>query len=568
MAMFFRNVVSMLFSKKPAESKVEPPKEEAKTESIETVFKIIEDYNRDKDTADKIKFIHGGSSAFLAFIGKKTHFQDSKGNTIEAVIPSALIPTGVLRKKYGVYPISGELGFGAFGFNQSRRTGINYSAISGMLADEYGLSIARGYAFGAKGMVDIASMHGQLTDTIVYMKKYNYISRLKMLVMLSTNLMLMDPGGAELNAKNYLQLLQTEYETFLKAFPKDENIKKYFDKYLPRIEKILNGKTLPFVADWGFRQAILTQYPLVICSTVESEYARSDIPKEQFYRGNVYLDKVGLMLTPAKYVERLKSDLKKLGVKIAVAALPELPKETLSEASFLNVKNVTEFNDKFKKLKLPDDINSENFREILSTAQTLYLETADAGLFELMKFLLTTSSFQPYQEYENYFNQAYGDYQTLARKVAANPDYFEFNEPLRKKFALLENMEYLHALHEITQRKNGSELVDYANIDISAAKQYITNILESCNNSYHRAAMLESMYRVFACDLKQTIKVPDVLLELIALVKKMFSEILLANPKLVTEDSATIKSFSIVQALLEEVTNKNIISIKKPGYKY
>jgi len=103
-----------------------------------------------------ITFIHGSSSATLMTTGKLGRY--------------ALRPTGILRKKYSCYPISGELGMGSRVVN--RKSGINYKNISGMLPNYEGVKCTLYYALGVS-QFDLKKLKESIDSQIDDISKKN-----------------------------------------------------------------------------------------------------------------------------------------------------------------------------------------------------------------------------------------------------------------------------------------------------------------------------------------------------------------------------------------------------------
>lgn len=198
-------------------------RDEERKYNYHAVFSVIKAYNDDNPQAP-ITFIHGGSSAVFAFVGRKVQIkqrQKSPNGTInenitQAIVPNALIPTGILRNRYGIYPVSGELEVGAFAGGR-RKQGVNYTNISGMFPEDVNaVALCLGYAEDyTKPIPDASVIHQNIVDLIGRIGPYTYLRILKQLVMHVTNLMLIDPQAHE-HAERYLKLLQNEYDVLKK----------------------------------------------------------------------------------------------------------------------------------------------------------------------------------------------------------------------------------------------------------------------------------------------------------------------------------------------------------------
>jgi hypothetical protein len=279
----------------------------SKDKDADPIFNVINQYNTacDEDTK-QIKFIHGGSSAALAFVGKTVKVTHPKESEI-VVVPYALMPIRILRE-YGLHPMSGELGTGTFAFG-SRKQGVNDNTLPGMKPDKEGVKTCYRHAMAAKRFVNVEEVHRLTLDTILEIQQGVYVRSLKKLLTYLTNMMMLDPEGSK-KAEDYLNLLQNERKNLELHYPNDANIRKYFDKYIPRIESILYAQSIPFESDEKFRKEIVNQYPIIYCSTV-----RPNGISEVSYEGMIDLKTVKVFFTPMQYVNQLQEKLNEIGLK-------------------------------------------------------------------------------------------------------------------------------------------------------------------------------------------------------------------------------------------------------------
>jgi hypothetical protein len=303
--------------------------------SIRNIHNQVAEYNETHEEADRIKFIHGGSSAVLSFIGREISVSDEKQVLTRRIIPKALLPFGILRKRYGVYPFSGEMEIGAFNYG-SRKAGINHKFLSGMDATFEGLETVYEYANNSKRPCHAKLIHQSIISLIEHMSHHDFVRSLKMLLMQMTNIMLIADDGAYASTE-YFDLLQHRREALRTIHPGDNTIDSYFDKYVPRLKNIMAGRNLPFKADDSFRNDMLRQYPVIFCSTVSPDDFSDGIPDEKIFRGELNLDTVKMLFTPSPFVEDLQVKLTKAGL----SRIPVIGYQTSRKFEYddLNVKN-------------------------------------------------------------------------------------------------------------------------------------------------------------------------------------------------------------------------------------
>lgn len=407
------------------------PEYEVSDDEKEKITNTLTEYNSTHPDEEKVDFMHGTSSAVLEFIGKKVTVTHQNNSIEEKTIPDALIPTGKLRKEYGVYPISGELGVGTFGMKGRRREGINYSAISGMPPNELGVDTVMTYATGGAQVRNIDDIHQIIKGMITKLDQGNYIRYLKMLTMEATIMMQMDPN-AKSSVDDYIRLLRNEQQALMKAHPDNSNIKKYFDKYLARIERISNGHDIPFTADQVFKNGIQNQYPIVLCSTVKSKPAGLGMQGERIIEGNLSLDSVKIIFTDEQHLDDLKEKLQSAGlnhIEVKGFELTELTPVEDSETvkSFKSATTVDELKEiTQQEVSILDE--EKVVQQKLLASLDKYYETGDVAHLNIATFLITESPRSSLSE------DLLGRYsfmlEVLSPKVKASPDYLQNAAPL------------------------------------------------------------------------------------------------------------------------------------------
>ncbi|STX27785.1 Uncharacterised protein [Legionella beliardensis] len=301
--------------------------------TVKNIHQQIKDYNKQSDPSNAIKFVHGSSSAIFAFIGKEVTVQQKNRESVNKVIPNALIPTGFLRKSYGVYPVSGELEIGAFSYG-SRKCALNYHYLSGVKPTYQGLLAAYNSAKLSNRVPSEETIHETIATTIKCIDKYLYLRSLKMLLMHMTNLMLISKNKqeAELFANRCIHLLKNKYQQLKLENPDNQAMDKSFNKYILKLEDIIFGGALSFAGDDTFINHIKNQYPLLLCSHVTPLDFTDGVPDEQIYYGELNLNNIDLIFTPAKHIDDLKGKLEKAGLN-AIKVMSFESSSTLEKAS-------------------------------------------------------------------------------------------------------------------------------------------------------------------------------------------------------------------------------------------
>lgn len=254
-----------------------------------------------------ITFVHGSSSAIFAYMGRRVTLP----NGDEKVIPYAIIPTGTLRIDFGVHPISGELNLGTFGLTGSRKSGINYAAISGYSAEDADRTLRYAHVYSARKF-NTEKIEQNIEMLISKIDQTNYTRSLKEIVMQATNLMLLNKNISN-KEYYYIDILNDKLAKLQSEQP-DDHLTKRFAKYTSQLKSILAG-TLPFVPDERFIADIKNQFPIVICSSVIPEDFSSGQPGEKVFFGEINTQTISMIFTPHEHVLELKSILAQRGIE-------------------------------------------------------------------------------------------------------------------------------------------------------------------------------------------------------------------------------------------------------------
>lgn len=328
----------------------------------------IDEYNLRHE--DKITFIHGGSSIPFSFMGKALIFTDKYGQSISKTIPYALIPTGILRKSYSLYPVVGELGTGTFGLRGRRKEGINYQALSGAdPSNKEALKTAVDYSTLGYQSISSDSLYLAMQKTVLTIDENNYLTHLKKIEMLAQNFILMGGKPTQADISNFLSYLENEKVNLLlkeQSESKKENIKKHFNKYSDSILKKLKKQTLPIESDEQLIDSIKNQYPVIYCCSVKADKFGS-LPGELKYTGEIGLDSIKLIFVEETRESELKKKLFALGYqdKIEVRPIPPTPK-TESQEKFVVPKTIGALKENL------EDINVEDQDDYLSECLKKY----------------------------------------------------------------------------------------------------------------------------------------------------------------------------------------------------
>lgn len=304
---------------------------------VETIHTRVSSYNQSQAEENQIRFVHGSSSAVFAFFGRKVTVRES-GASVTRCIPMALIPTGMLRKKYGVYPVTGELEIGVFGYG-SRKRALNFHYLSGVSPTITGIKEVVQYAQTANRFQSVKSIHEAILSTIANMNRGLYLRSLKMLLMHMTNMLLLseDTRAAAETGKQYLQMLDSQYERLKECQIDGDKFENDFKKYSSILADIISLKNMPFMPDRGFMRDITDQYPVIFCSNIQPMDFTDGVPDEQIYRGEVRMDSIKMVFTNEKHVNDLRSRLNGWGYQAVLV-------ESLESGRFENDKSLNRLN--------------------------------------------------------------------------------------------------------------------------------------------------------------------------------------------------------------------------------
>ncbi|QLZ68871.1 hypothetical protein FOLKNPGA_01651 [Legionella sp. PC1000] len=477
-------------------------KESQEELQIKRIFGIVEEYNQDPKK-EPIQFIHGGSSAPFAFMGKTV---STRQGTQE--IPQSLIPTGILRKKYGIYPISGELSKGVFGTAGSRKLGVNYDSLSGMGTKVSDIEVVYGFANRSKRHTDIHSFHQNMENLITQISPATYLTVLKMLVMTATNLMIMDANGGNEKRGYYLQLLQNEKENLLKRTQDPEGkikIVKYFAKYMKEIGELLAGENIPFIADDLFIRQLFNQYPIIYCSTAKPIPFSMGSPDEQIYTGELDMQTVKLLFTPEENVQELHLMLDKLGlshIQVHGFTLPQKTQETELDTQ----SEAEEFDLLLKNLQRIDLGNRKITNSLIKFCMKNYFsETGQSEYLEKGIWLLQRACFTSTLD-KSLINELNAIYREIHSKVQADPNYIEKTCGIISTdyYQKLQAIEYVYALIECRRviKKDDLGIFDYST---EMNEEVIDGLIHREAQDPQANIFLENLHFIFSEDLKKAI---------------------------------------------------------------
>lgn len=532
------------------------------------MLSIIKEYNKDKAEDDQITFLHGGSSVPIAIAGKKVGFKKYKENkTIKTSIPAAIFPGGLLRKKYGIHPLSGERHMGTF-FAGNRKRGVNYNFVSGMGVDREGINVVSSYAknYGKPSRTLHEEILNQLSMIDAHYKA-SYIISLKKLVMFCANLWITDPETAKKNANDYIGLLKNEYKNILLNHPEDEQrIKKYFDKYISRIEDILNGKAITFSSDEQFQKEIANQYPVIFCSTAESKPFFYGLVGERTHEGALPLSTVKIMFTLPEYKKTLQSKMEELGLTVQVHGLMAIEKnkekETKGEkidSSFLKFMDASNLNVLIKESKtisLNKDICT---KKIKSCLENFVSEEKGEEYFKMAWWLLKDAKTRRldidlYSLRDQYSKEVSG-FETQKEKLAVDPDYLHvasqyLHKDLQASFPKFQKISYLYHLADFLFISK-TTLFDYP--------QEVSNIENNLNQriKYHTPSqilgILDKIFHILNEDQKYYPEHAPYINACLKIIKHRIYD-LLEDPEFKKDEN--IRKYNLLAVVLKEKSEK------------
>lgn len=465
----------------------------------QNLYDQIVQYNATVSEKDKIKFIHGGTCQPFTFMDQTVKLSNSDAKT---TVPSALIPTGQLRKNYNIYPIVGELAQGAFGHEGKRRGAINYDAISGVKASTKGLEIAGYYANFGERIATKEHFFYRMRDLILKMDESNYVSYLKQIEMLAQNYALL--GGKDISAQ-MSKWLEAEKLNLLKSNNisslEHEKINKYFNKYQQRILNKLNKEDLPFKTNDNFIKEVSLQYPVIFCCAVEGSNF-GDLPEEQIYKGPISLENIKLLFTHEKNIPDLQEKLKRLGYaeKIKILPLPQPDKimeYTHLPDSITSLKNTIptiKNNNSRQELRLQKDA----IKSLLDQYCENYFEKGDENALVLMEYIL--KNYPIPANTEPLFNKRINELAFFNIKIQKDQHYLIKLDALhlQEKFPRLKKAEYLLTLCKIKHKlPNVQTFFDYSQ---TSDKTNLNQMLASISSEQERYRTLQLLYLVMLQD--------------------------------------------------------------------
>jgi hypothetical protein len=279
-------------------------------ESRSDLDDLISKIHTSQSLVKKVKWIHGTSSSIFAFM--------------EKLEQSAIIPTGILRKKYNLSPLSGELGNGTINvLNGSRKSGVNYKFLSGMGTLQKGnIQTAWNYArtFSQFELDKVVAEFRQTITNIEIMMQPEtmnstgnnvYSGRLKKLFLLVLQLKLVV-------SQAYLKEDYERLNNLLLAIPQlslnqeheaKRNITlKYLNRAIREIEQIPDQPNKEFIA------MITNSFPILIASqTINGQAFPYGIPGELIVEGSIdFKEHVQIIGAYEKNHEQLRQILSKL----------------------------------------------------------------------------------------------------------------------------------------------------------------------------------------------------------------------------------------------------------------
>jgi hypothetical protein len=244
-------------------------------------------------------FLHGSSSAVFAFL-----------NPLGI---RYLLPTGILRKAFHCYPLSGELGLGTVGLQGRRKEGVNYRYISGYANSsriEDAISYSRGFSHFDKEQIT-HTFSTEMLDCIKDLPSENESPerriKLKTMQIRLQNLMLMDENWNEIKDAICSQL---------KKCLAENQSSPLTVKYLQAMIKTIQSNHVPFKPDERFRKLVQNQFPIVwVSSTLRPIPFGKGMPEEHLIEGPIDLIKdIQQVITPLEHVEQLRSLLDEHGL--------------------------------------------------------------------------------------------------------------------------------------------------------------------------------------------------------------------------------------------------------------
>lgn len=265
---------------------------------VEQIIRIINQYNA-QSQLNPIKTLHPGTSRYLDFIGKIAHVRHSRESTL-LYIPPAIIPDHLLRKKYGICFLLRD---GLEETFKSIREAIKLKGLISTDVDPEAVKFCYQVTQEMHTPLEEVELYRLIIDTIVQMQKNNYIRSLKLLVFLTSNLKLLNLDVEK--DKFLIELLKREQKILERLYP-HHDIKKFFNRYLPRIEAILKS----YKSDDHLLENLTNHYPIIFCSTEDADVSS----RIHYHKEEIDFDHIKIVFTTTTHVERLKNHLSSLGL--------------------------------------------------------------------------------------------------------------------------------------------------------------------------------------------------------------------------------------------------------------
>lgn len=469
--------------------------------TITEILNTINQYNNSVHTEKSscINFVHPTTSASLAFMGKRATAIRPQSSEILTIPPVFLSPV-LLRKKYGIYPLYTRTDFIHFAANAKAT---DDKRLPMMKSDLEGVTVCYQTIKKFPSFFQIEDLHKAITELIIELQPNNYIRNLKKLMVFMVNMIMLDGDGYR-KGEHYLKLLQNEKKNleiqFRHQHEKLNNLRKYFEKYVLRIESILKRKTIPFVTDGKFRREILEPYPIICGLYLDNDHLFNSTPMVN----ELSLNAVKVMFTPSAFMQRLNQKLSELGfshIKVYGYTMPEIlegeDQEFTAQELFFKAVSLAEVNAVLQKnnnfLK-----NREMIEKKLAACLTAYLEGKGSEYYTIASWLLKNASTetlvnmgQVLSSYGNYY--LYG---ILQSKSKIDKSYLDNVRNISSSDYLyrLKDMLYLQSLSELRAHIGNPFLVDYSNLYDQAQ---LNALLEPTNLMSDRNKYLETyLYRL------------------------------------------------------------------------
>lgn len=225
-----------------------------------------------------------------------------------------LVPTGILRKKYSIYPLAGARDNGSIHmFSGSRRLGVNYGYLSGMQGDKEGLKCVIQYA-AKKNPVDLAELHLRIDNYIKLFSITDYSQNffssrvaqvrcmLKYCLYAIEHLRILDPQS---DHANVIAKLQSALEAIQSLTEKDQEkqIHALITKYVGKMITSLQSDKVSLKLNDEDRALLAQPFPVIFATRkdvgkfihqVSSEFANKD---EKLVEGELAMTNIDFIIT-------------------------------------------------------------------------------------------------------------------------------------------------------------------------------------------------------------------------------------------------------------------------------